>query len=161
MSQEQVTGPNPARQALMTVASKSIMPRVAGQRREALMRGPAASPAPGAGERIRAGVADPGPVQVSARVAEQPARGPSCTACRRTRRRLRVSLAQRGGAGEAGEQDPDLGGIQRRRRLVTLLQRVEQLHAEQPGSPVRENWGTRAGAARWHSAARGSGAPAR
>src|SRR5487761_1348174 len=34
---------------------------------------------------------------------------------------------------EAAKQDPDLGGVQRWRRLVTLLQRVEQLCAQQPG----------------------------
>ena len=48
---------------------------------------------------------------------------------------LRVGLAQRGGAAEAGEQDPHLGGVQRRRRLVTVLQRVEQLGAQQLRQP--------------------------
>ena len=47
----------------------------------------------------------------------------------------RVGVPQRSGPGQAGQQDPHLGGIHRRRGQVTALQRVEHLDAEQLGQP--------------------------
>jgi hypothetical protein len=49
--------------------------------------------------------------------------------------RLGVGVAQRAGAAQAREQNPHLAGIQRRGRLVTLLQRVAQLDSEHLGQP--------------------------
>jgi len=46
-----------------------------------------------------------------------------------------VGVAPRGSIAEAGEQDPHLGGVQPPGRLVTVLQRVEQLDSEQLGQP--------------------------
>ena len=88
-----------------------------------------------AGERVRAAVLGPGPVQVPAQVAEQPPGRRVVLHAAGLADDLRVGLAQRGGAAEAGEQDPHLGGVQRRRCLVTVLQRVEQLGAQQLRQP--------------------------
>ena len=87
------------------------------------------------GERVRAGVLSPGLVQVTEQVAEQPPGRRVVLRAARLADHLHVDAAQRGGAAEAGEQDPHLGGVQRRRGLVTLLQRVEQLGAQQLRQP--------------------------
>ncbi len=88
-----------------------------------------------AGERVRAGVLGPGPVQVPAQVAEQPPGRRVVDRAAGLADDLRVGFAQRDCIAEAGEQDPHLGGVQRRRGLVTLLQRVEQLGAQQLRQP--------------------------
>jgi len=46
---------------------------------------------------------------------------------------LGVGLSQRGGAGQAGQQDPHLAGVQGRGCLITALQRVEDLDTHQVG----------------------------
>jgi hypothetical protein len=88
-----------------------------------------------AGERVRAGVVGPGPVQVPAQAAEQAPGSGVVDHAAGLADDLRVGFAQRDCIAEAGEQDPDLGGVQRRWRLVTLLQRVEQLGAQQLRQP--------------------------
>ena len=88
-----------------------------------------------AGERVRAAVPGPGPVQVPEQVAEQPPGRRVVLHAAGLADDLRVGLAQRGGIAEAGEQDPHLGGVQRRRALVTLLQRVKQLGPQQLRQP--------------------------
>ena len=88
-----------------------------------------------AGERVRAGVLGPGPVQVPAQVTEQPPGRRVVLHPTGLADHLRVGLAQRPRAAEAGEQDPHLGGIQRRRRLIALLQRVDQLGLQQLRQP--------------------------
>src|SRR6266545_1546469 len=87
------------------------------------------------GERVCAAVPGPGPVQVPEQVAEQPSGRRVVLHATGLADDLRVGLAQRGGIAEAGEQDPHLGGVQRRRALVTLLQRVEQLGPQQLRQP--------------------------
>ena len=77
----------------------------------------------------------PGPVQVPAQVAEQPPGPRVVDHAAGLADHLRVGLAQRGGVAEAREQDPHLGGVQRRRCLVTVLQPVEQLDAQQFRQP--------------------------
>ena len=86
-----------------------------------------------AGERIGSGVLGTGSFQVPAQVAEQsPGRGVVLHAAALADS-LGVGVAQRAGRAQAGEQDPHLAGVQRRRRLVTALQRVEHLSAEHLG----------------------------
>ena len=87
------------------------------------------------GERVGAGILRPCPVQMPAQAAEQPAGRGVVNRAARFADGLRVGFAQRAGAAEPAEQDPDLGGVQRRRCLVTLLQCVEQLGAQQFGQP--------------------------
>ena len=115
-----------------------------------------------AGERVSAAVPGPGLVQVPAQVAEQSAGSGVVLHPAGFADGLRVGLAQRGGAVEAGQQDPDLGGVQRRGCVIAELQSEQQLGLQQfrQARPGRTG-ALRGGAARRRSSLRAAGQSAR
>jgi hypothetical protein len=101
---------------------RSITPLVAGQQRDL---------PDVAGERVGPRVLGPRLVQVPAQVAEQPAGSRVVLHPARLADKPRIGLAQRGGSVETGQQDPDLGGVQRRGCLIAALQGEQHLGLQQ------------------------------